>query len=82
MWYHKTKHYFKPKFHLNPNYYNERRWDHKKSKFRYHSQNPLYFDYEKLYLNSGIQPYIDKVKELGRQDIPMNKRAYMIYHMG
>jgi hypothetical protein len=38
----------------------------KKSKFRYHTQNPLFFDYEKLYINGGIQPYIDKVRELGR----------------
>jgi hypothetical protein len=32
-------------------------------------------------LNGGIQPYIDKIKETGKNNIPVNKRAYILYHM-
>jgi hypothetical protein len=33
-----------------------------------------------MYLNGGIQPYVDKVRAMGKE-IPVNKRAYIIYHM-
>lgn len=35
-----------------------------------------------IYLNGGIQPYMDKLKNSGRSDIPINKRAWVLYHMG
>lgn len=34
-----------------------------------------------MYINGGIQPFIDRVRALGGADIPLNKRAYMLYHM-
>lgn len=80
MWNKKTRHYFKPKYYDNPGYYGERRWDQTKN-ISYNTQNPLFFDYDKLYLNGGIQPYIDKIKETGKNNIPVNKRAYILYHM-
>jgi hypothetical protein len=58
----------------------ERRWDAKQGNWRYRTQDPLFFDYEKLYLNGGIQPFVDKVRAMGRE-IPVNKRAYIMYHM-
>ena len=45
------------------------------------TQDPLYFDYERMYINGGIGPYIEKVRALGGADIPINKRAYILYHM-
>jgi len=34
-----------------------------------------------LYLNGGIQPFVDQIKGANIIDIPLNKRAYIFYHM-
>lgn len=80
MWNKKTRKHFKPTYFDNANYNLERRWDAKERNFMYRSQDPLFFDYDKLYLNGGITPYIEKVRAMGRE-IPVNKRAYILYHM-
>lgn len=80
-WNKKTRHLFKPTYFDNVNYYQDKNFEAKKKRFRYVTQDPLFFDYEKLYINGGIQPYIDKVRKSQRPDIPMNKRAYILYHM-
>jgi hypothetical protein len=80
MWNAKTRHHFKPTYFDNVNNNNERRWDVKQKRFRYYSQDPLFFDYDKFYINGGIKVFIDKVKA-GGKDVPVNKRAYILYHM-
>jgi len=55
-------------------------WAAKEKKFRYRTQDPLFLDYDKEYLNQGIYPYIEKAKSVGR-GVPINKRAWLIYHM-
>ena len=82
MWNKKTRHYFKPEYFDNTNYKCKRSWNVKRRQFRYNTQNPLFFDYDMIYLNGGIQPFIDRLKSSGRTDIPINKRAYVLYHMG
>ena len=82
MWMRKTKHHFKPKYYDNRNHNESRRWDPKIKRFTYNTQDPLFFDYDKLYINKGIQPFVDKILATGRNDVPLNKRAYVIYHMG
>lgn len=81
MWNKKSKRYFKPTYFDNINYNKEMNWAAKEKNFRYKTQDPLFLDYEKLYLNEGIYPYIEKAKAVGR-GVPINKRAYLIYHMG
>ena len=80
MWNKKTRKYFKPTYFDNTTYGLERRWDQQEGNWRYKTQDPLFFDYEKIYLNGGIQPYVDKVRAMGKE-IPVNKRAYILYHM-
>ena len=80
-WNKKTRRHFKPTYFDNVNYEQDRRWDAKQRRFRYVTQDPLFFDYERLYINGGIQPYLDRVRALGRTDIPLNKRAYILYHI-
>ena len=80
-WNRKTRQYFKPTYFDTVNYHGDKRWGAKQRKPRYVTQDPLFFDYERLYLNGGIQPYVDRVRSLGRPDIPVNKRAYILYHM-
>ena len=55
-------------------------WAAKEKRYRYKTQDPLFMDYDKLYLNQGVYPYIEKAKAVGR-GIPINKRAYILYHM-
>jgi hypothetical protein len=81
MWNKKTRRFFKPTYFDNVNKNLDRRWDAKEGKFRYNTQDPLFFDYDKIYLNGGILPYIEKVKGAGNNDLPLPKRAYIIYHM-
>jgi hypothetical protein len=80
MWNKKTRHHFKPTYFDNENYNLEKRNNPKTRNFRYKTQDPLFFDYDKLYLNQGIMPYVEKVRSLGKE-IPVNKRAYILYHM-
>jgi hypothetical protein len=44
------------------------------------TQDPLWFDYEKIYLNGGIKHYVNRIKQKD-VDVPINKRAYVLYHM-
>jgi len=81
MWNKKTRRYFKPTYFDNVNYSHERNWSTKQKRFKMNTQDPLYFDYERMYINGGIGPYIEKVRALGGADIPINKRAYILYHM-
>ena len=48
----------------------------------FNTQDPLFFDYDKLYINGGIKPYIDKIRKQNNFDLPINKRVYILYHMG
>jgi len=80
MWNKKTRHHFKPTYFDNENYNLEHSHAPKTKKYRYKTQNPLFFDYDKLYLNGGIMPFVEKAKSLGKE-IPVNKRAYILYHM-
>lgn len=81
MWNKKTRRHFKPEYYDNTNFNCKRSWNAKEKGFRYNTQDPLFFDYERLYLNGGIQPFIDQLKNKGNTDIPINKRAYVLYHM-
>ena len=80
MWGKKSKRYFKPTYFDNVNYDKEMNWAAKEKRYRYKTQDPLFMDYDKLYLNQGVYPYIEKAKAVGR-GIPINKRAYILYHM-
>lgn len=81
MWNKKTREHFKPSYYDETNYQRKRRWNTTKKNHKYETQNPLFFDYDRLYLNRGIQPFMDKLKVSGRTDVPVNKRAYVLYHM-
>jgi len=81
MWNKKSRQFFKPTYFDNVNHRLERSWAPKQKSYTYNTQDPLYFDYERIYINGGIQPYLDRVRALGGADIPLNKRAYMLYHM-
>lgn len=82
VWNRKTKWHFKPDYYDNINFNRKKRWDVTRRKHRLNTQDPLFFDYDHEYLNRGIQPYIDRLKSSGQTDIPVNKRAYLLYHMG
>lgn len=81
MWAKKSKVLFKPKYFDNVNAKLDRRWDYKKRKFRAVTQDPLFFDYDQLYLNGGITPYLEKVRSGNKVEMPLNKRAYLMYHV-
>ena len=80
-WVKKHREHFKPRYFDSPNYYKERRNDAKKKKFTYNTQDPLFFDYDKLYINGGIQSFIDKIRASNNLDLPVHKKAYILYHM-
>lgn len=82
IWNRRTKYYFKPDYYDNLNYDRKRRNDVTRRRHRVNTQDPLFFDYDRMYLNEGIQPFMDKLKNSGQTDIPVNKRAYVLYHMG
>ena len=43
--------------------------------------DPLFFDYERITLNGGIRPYMDQMRGKNATEVPINKRAYIMYHM-
>jgi len=81
MWNKKTRRFFKPTYFDDVNYNKERRWDAKQKDWRYNSQDPLFFDYDKIYINGGIMSFVDKIKGGGKSDMSLPKRAYVLYHM-
>ena len=81
-WVWKTRQYFKPTWFDNVNHNHERRWDSKQKRFMQYTQDPLWFDYDRIYLNGGILPYLEQVRYNQRGgNIPVLKRAYILYHM-
>ena len=79
-WNRKTIPYFKPKWFDNPNHNLERRWDFKRHHHMYNTQDPLFFDYDRITINGGIQTFIDKIRSGGKTQLPVHKRAYVLYH--
>jgi len=79
-WCKKTRHLFKPKYFDDINYDNDRRWDTKKRRFRYRTQDPLFFDYEMKYLSGDISNFYRFIQP--SVAVPLHKRAYLLYHMG
>ena len=71
----------KPRYYDNVNFEHERRWDYKKKCHKFNTQDPLHLDYRLAYITGGIQPYVERLRHMGFPEIPVPKRAYVIYHM-
>ena len=76
-----------PKYreHWKPAYYDnvQRRWDSaiKVRSKTFRSQDPLFFDHDKEYINGGIKLLLEHMHDKGTYNLPLKNQAYILYNM-